>query len=88
MFPPAQSNLNVFVKRKPFVGARVYYQAYGTPGGEYPSVPRAATITEVGENGVCGLCVLNPTGLFFNREIHYSETPKPGCWSWMPEEVE
>jgi len=30
------------------------------------------------------LCVLNPTGMFFDEHVEYSETPKPGCWSWPP----
>lgn len=31
-----------------------------------------------------GLAVLNPTGLFFDDAVEYSEQPKPGCWSWPP----
>jgi hypothetical protein len=83
------------MEQKPSVGRIVHYQAYGTPGGEYPSAPRAAIVTEVGptpgndrpENAganLVGLCVLNPTGQFFNRDVPYSETPKPGHWSWPP----
>lgn len=34
-------------KQRPSVGRNVHYQAYGTPNGEYPSVPRAAIVTEV-----------------------------------------
>ncbi len=30
---------------RPTVGRIVHYQAFGTPGGEYPSVPRAAVVT-------------------------------------------
>ena len=72
-------------EQKPSVGRIVHYQAYGTPGGEYPSVPRAAVITEVGEDEqTVGLAVLNPTGMFFNRSIAYSAERKPGCWSWPP----
>ena len=80
-------------EQKPSVGRIVHYQAYGTPGGEFPSVPRAAIITEVGEDGFepsfestgkVGLCVMNPTGLFLNRNIPYSAERKPGCWSWPP----
>lgn len=81
----------------PSVGRIVHYQSYGTPGGEYLPEPRAAVITAVpeyssegpnagGEGYVPGvsLCVLNPTGLFFNEFVKYSETPKPGHWSWPP----
>lgn len=81
-------------EQKPTVGRIVHYQAYGTPGGEFPSVPRAAVITEVhyeppteGEEpkvSMVGLCVLNPTGQFFNRDVRYSAEPKPGYWSWPP----
>lgn len=74
----------------PTVGRSVHYQAYGTPGGEYPSVPRAATITQVVPSGVeggvptVGLAIFNPTGMFFNPDVPYSETPKPGHWNWPP----
>lgn len=76
--------------QKPSVGRIVHYQAYGTPGGEFPSVARAACITEVGENGdgkdpsIVGLCVMNPQGLFFNRNMKYADPPAPGCWNWPP----
>lgn len=72
---------------KPSVGRIVHYVAYGTPGGEYPAgICRAAVITEVEPLGA-GLCVLNPTGQFFNRGVIYSETKAPGSWHW-PERVE
>ena len=70
---------------KPSIGRIVHY-SYGTPGGEYKPEPRAAIITEISANGDSrvGLCVLNPTGMFFNREVAYSEAPAPGHWSWPP----
>lgn len=84
-------------------GRMVYYVAYGTPGGEYPSgVERAAVVTEVpkiGEGGdsyaecqeidsegtqtTIGLCILNPTGLFFTRGVRFNTEGKPGTWHWM-----
>ena len=71
---------------KPTVGRVVYYYAFGTPGGEYqPGAERAAIVTEVpGDGSKIGLAVMNPTGMFFNREVPYSAEPKPGHWSWMP----
>lgn len=81
------------MEQKPSVGRIVHYQAYGTPGGEHPSVPRAAIITEVGHDGIAenfaatgevGLFVANPTGLFLNRNVPYADPPRPGCWSWPP----
>lgn len=75
--------------QKPTVGRIVHYQAFGTPGGEYASVPRAAVVTLVyGEpappEGAVGLCILNPTGMFFNPTVPYSAEPKSGCWNWPP----
>ena len=80
----------------PSVGRIVHYHSYGTPGGEYKPEPRAAIITEVDQSMPAdahefagtmprvGLCVLNPTGMFFNRDVWYSVTPAPGHWSWPP----
>jgi hypothetical protein len=90
---------------KPTVGRIVHYQAFGTPGGEYPSVPRAAVITQalplpdfddgrvrlmdgIGasdeRNYVIGLCILNPTGMFFNPDVKFDAEGKPGTWRWPP----
>jgi hypothetical protein len=80
---------------KPSVGRIVHYVSYGTPGGEYTSQCRAAVITEVdtdpGEgNGPyegVGLCVLNPTGQFFNRHLgHDEEGHAGGTWHWPDRE--
>lgn len=71
---------------KPSIGRTVHYQRYGTPGGEYKSEPSAAIITEVvnEDTGIVHMTVLNPTGLHFNRDVPYSEVPKPGHWNWPP----
>lgn len=37
------------MSQKPSVGRIVHYTSYGTPGGEYPSVCRAAVVTAVHE---------------------------------------
>lgn len=73
--------------RVPNVGESALYYAYGTPGGEFPAgVGRAAIITEIDEPGnpysTVGLCVLNPSGIFFNRGVLYTDAGKPGCWGW------
>lgn len=68
---------------KPSVGRIVHYQAYGTPGGEFKSLPRAAIIAAVHDDEECDVVVFNPQGLFFNR-VKFSAEPKPGCWSWPP----
>lgn len=98
------------MSQQPSVGRVVHYTSFGTPGGEYGKECRAAIVTEVGEvevdeqnpagDGVhrqmVGLCVLNPTGLFFNRGVLQEEIsdkiePGPsgrtgGTWHW-PERV-
>lgn len=72
------------VGQKPSVARIVHYQSYGTPGGEFKSEPRAAVITAVEdeEQGIVSLCVLNPTGLFFNQ--HVTRGDGPGQWNWPP----
>lgn len=49
------------------IGRAVHYVSHGTPGGEYGKECRAADVTEVDPDdpGRVGLCVKNPTGLFF-----------------------
>jgi hypothetical protein len=63
----------------PSIGRIVHYVSYGTPGGEYPSVCRAAIVTAVSDNpDQISLCVLNPEGMFFNPAVKYDageETP-------------
>lgn len=75
----------------PSVGRMVHYTSYGTPGGEYTQECRAAVITAVHhgdpvpEHGVpyVDLCVLNPTGLFFNQHVRHSEQEfDGGTWHW------
>ena len=74
------------------VGRVVHYVSYGTPGGEYQSECRAATVTEVVPRPNphlrpwASLCILNPTGMFFARNLLYDEGHAPGTWHW-PEPV-
>jgi hypothetical protein len=82
---------------KPSIGRIVHYVSYGTPGGEYTSQCRAAIITgldpepeKTPEPGqvFADLCVLNPTGQFFDRMCLQDEVDKTGgTWHW-PERVE
>jgi hypothetical protein len=82
-------------QQQPSIGRTVHYQSFGTPGGEYGSECRAAVITAVkdpaGEagGGIVDLCVLNPTGLFFNQDVSHvnAEHCVGGTWHW-PERVE
>ncbi|MBJ7479235.1 hypothetical protein [Rhodococcus sp. (in: high G+C Gram-positive bacteria)] len=78
--------------RQPSVGDVVHYQSYGTPGGEYLPEPRAAIITAVYDGlednphgrPYVGLCVLNPTGQFFNPNVPFAKEPTAGHWNWPP----
>lgn len=69
------------------VGRMVHYVAYGTPNGEFPQgVHRAAIVTDVedSEKGIVSLCVLNPTGMFFNQHLEFcADGSKPGTWHWI-----
>lgn len=86
---------------KPTVGRIVHYTSYGTPGGEYPSVCRAAIVTAVDDYqtpaansdgqhiGHVSLCVLNPEGMFFNRAVRQSDSDgdhRGGTWHWPERE--
>lgn len=70
----------------PTIGRIVHYQAHGSPDGTHRSVPRAAVVTEVVSDRIVSLCVLNPTGLYFDVavELDESETPRGGTWHWPP----
>lgn len=78
-----------------FVGCTVHYVAYGTPKGEFPAlVHRAAIVTEISksqdQNGpYVDLCVLNPTGMFFNRDLPYDKmASKGGTWHFISDDQE
>ena len=94
---------------KPTVGRIVHYVSHGTPrrpdGSQvYPSACRAAVIAEVcapeahpGDAAPVGLCVLNPSGMFFDDHVIHDQgtdvgpTDSPFCggrvyhggsWHW------
>jgi len=73
---------------QPSIGRIVHYVSYGTPGGEYTSECRAAVVTEVAGEDIVGLCVLNPTGQFFNRNVQHDESDRlGGTWHWPEREA-
>jgi hypothetical protein len=84
--------------QQPTVNRQVHYVSYGSPLREdgsqaFSSQCRAAVITEVDGDNV-GLCVINPTGLFFHPiadgGVSYDEGEggeyAAGSWHW-PERV-
>jgi hypothetical protein len=68
----------------PSIGRIVHMTSRGSADGQFPPAPRAAVITAVHDEGRVDLCVLNPTGLFFDLGVPYAEEPTPGHWSWPP----
>lgn len=78
------------------VGRIVHYVARGSADGKFPSVCRAAVITEIDKITIqdavdeipkVGLCVLNPTGMFFDQHVPYAAAGTgnelvPGTWHW------
>lgn len=66
----------------PTIGRVVHYVSYGSADGRYESTCRTALITEVRADEV-GLAVLNPTGIFFDRQVRNSENEhNGGTWHW------
>lgn len=73
--------------RNPKIGDRVYYQRFGSPGGEHKAEPSPAIVTQVYEDGTtCQLFVMNPNGVYHNR-TPYSQEIKGGHWYWPPTEL-
>ena len=69
----------------PTIGRVVYYHALGSADGKFPvGQNRAAIITDVldAEKGTVSLCVLNPTGMYFNQSVEQGAAG--GQWDWMP----
>ena len=78
---------------KPTVSRVVHYVSAGSADGTYPSVCRAAVVTEVCDNpgGVdpetgtlcVSLAVLNPEGIHFNQHRPQDELAHtPQSWHW------
>lgn len=75
--------------QQPSVGRIVHYTSHGTPIRQdgtqaFTAEPRAAIITAVKGDSVVDLCVLNPTGMFFNQNVQYAEGQDGGTWHWPP----
>lgn len=87
-------------EQTPSVGRIVHYVSHGTPIREdgtqaYEPKCRAAIVTAVpaypegsdANGNMLSLAVLNPSGLFFDLEVPYSDdTRVGGTWHW-PERV-
>jgi hypothetical protein len=77
------------VSTAPTIGRIVHYVSYGSKDGRYESTCRAALVTETRESNEIGLAVVNPTGLFFDRQVRQSEGDHAGgTWHWPCEVVD
>lgn len=77
----------------PSIGRIVHYVARGSADGRFPSVCRAAIVTEVdADESTIGLVALNPTGFFFHAlsdgGCARDENEKLGGTWHRPERVE
>ena len=78
----------------PSVTRLVHYVSHGSADGRFPGTCRAALVTEVdpADPYLLGLCVINPTGLFFRPLVdggsvaNFVDHRDPGSWHW-PEPV-
>lgn len=78
--------------RSPALARMVHYRSHGTPvladGTQtFPARCRAAVITEVesDQDRIVSLCVMNPTGFFFNQHIQRDASLGAGSWHWYEE---
>jgi hypothetical protein len=72
--------------QRPTVGRVVHYVSRGSADGVFAPACRAAVVTEVDANDEVGLAVLNPGGLFFDRQVAHREPTEGelvgGTWHW------
>ena len=47
-------------------------------------VETSTPISELPQKALVGLCILNPTGMFFNTSVPFADEPTPGHWNWPP----
>ena len=67
----------------PTVGRIVHYVARGSADGVFKAEDRAAIVTALyPDDGVISLCILNPTGMFFNEAVAFNANRVPGTWHW------
>lgn len=67
--------------QQPSIGRLVHFYNLGDDAGEFPC---AALITGLREDIGVSLKVFYPSGLFDMHAVPFSETPRPGHWSWPP----
>lgn len=69
------------------IGRVVHYRSLGSADGAYPSLCRAAIITDCDDpelpphDHTVSVAVFNPGGMFFNS-TQYDSHLAPGTWHW------
>lgn len=69
----------------PSIGRIVHYRSRGSADGRFPAVCRAAVVTDIAIPPMLGIsiCVLNPTGIFFDSGVEEDDgDSRPGTWHW------
>lgn len=76
-----------------WVGMDAHYMSRGSADGVFAPVCRAAKVTELCSGAHCGkssysadvgLCILNPTGMYFERHVEHDEDYRsPGTWHFL-----
>ena len=83
---------------KPSIGRIVLYQRHGSPNGQHKAEASPAIVTRVVDEHreVVDLCVLNPTGIYFDPGTRHDQLDgspgmpgaggpwTPGTWRWPP----
>ena len=66
----------------PKLGDVVHYRSHGSTNGDYVSTCRAAIVTDVSQDSSSevSLCVLNPEGMYFSRDVAHDEALTGGTW--------
>lgn len=62
------------------LGEQVHYVSHGSPDGTYPSTCRVAFVLDGGTSAWRALCVLNPTGMFFDTSMYSTGAQPGGTW--------
>lgn len=79
----SKKEVSLTMEQTPSIGRTVHYRALGSADGKFPvGECRAAIITAWPDPEHVSLCILNPTGMYFNQSVEYSAEEKPGTWHW------
>jgi hypothetical protein len=64
------------------VGRTVHYRSRGSADGAFNQRCVAAIVTQVWQSDRLSLAVLNPTGLFFDKDLPHDPRPESAGGTW------